>query len=36
MGSTVVLLFQKDRIEWDPALVPQATLQLGRVIGRAR
>ena len=36
MGSTVVLLFQKDRIDWDPALVPQATLQLGRVIGRAR
>jgi phosphatidylserine decarboxylase len=36
MGSTVVLLFQKNRIEWDPALVPQATLQLGRTIGRAR
>jgi phosphatidylserine decarboxylase len=36
MGSTVVLLFQKDRIEWAPALVPQAALQLGRAIGRAR
>jgi phosphatidylserine decarboxylase len=36
MGSTVVLLFQKDRIEWDPALVPQATVRLGRSIGRAR
>jgi phosphatidylserine decarboxylase len=36
MGSTVVLLFQKDRIEWDPALVPQAAVRLGRSIGRAR
>jgi phosphatidylserine decarboxylase len=36
MGSTVVLLFQKDRIEWEASLVPDAALQLGRAIGRAR
>lgn len=36
MGSTVVLLFQKDRIGWDASLVPEAAVQLGRAIGRAR
>lgn len=36
MGSTVVLLLQKDRIGWDASLVPEATVQLGRAIGRAR
>ncbi|HEX2492896.1 MAG TPA: archaetidylserine decarboxylase [Steroidobacter sp.] len=36
MGSTVVLLFQKDRIEWGRSLTPQAALRLGRAIGRAR
>lgn len=36
MGSTVVVLFQKDRIEWDAALVPDAAMRLGRAIGRAR
>lgn len=36
MGSTVVLLFQKDRIRWDGLLVPEATVQLGRAIGRAQ
>jgi phosphatidylserine decarboxylase len=36
MGSTVVLLFQRDRIEWHAALAPETALQLGRAIGRAR
>lgn len=36
MGSTVVLLFQRERIEWDSALVPQAAVRLGRGIARAR
>lgn len=36
MGSTVVLLFQKNRVQWDPLLAPEVTLQLGRAIGRTR
>ena len=36
MGSTVVLLFQRDRIEWDASLVPEGALRLGQAIGRAR
>lgn len=36
MGSTVVLLFQKNRIHWADSLVPEATVQLGRAIGRAQ
>jgi phosphatidylserine decarboxylase len=35
MGSTVVLLFQKDRIRWVDSLIPDSTVQLGRAIGRA-
>jgi phosphatidylserine decarboxylase len=35
MGSTVVLLFQKDRIRWADSLIPGSTVQLGRAIGRA-
>jgi phosphatidylserine decarboxylase len=35
MGSTVVLLFQKDRVQWDGALTPDAAMQLGRRMGRA-
>lgn len=33
MGSTVVLLFQRNRVTWDSALRPEATVQLGRPIG---
>ncbi len=33
MGSTVILVFQKGRVTWDPALVPEATLRLGARIG---
>ncbi|HEX7113910.1 MAG TPA: archaetidylserine decarboxylase [Steroidobacter sp.] len=36
MGSTVVLLFQRGRIEWEQSLAPQATVRLGRTIGRRR
>ena len=35
MGSTVVLLFQKDRIRWVDSLMPGSTVQFGRAIGRA-
>jgi len=34
MGSTVILLFQRDHIAWDATLAPEATVQLGRTIGR--
>lgn len=33
MGSTVVLLFQRDRMAWESTLGPESTVQLGRVIG---
>lgn len=33
MGSTVVLLFQENRASWEEFLQPQATVQLGSVIG---
>jgi phosphatidylserine decarboxylase len=35
MGSTVVLLFERNRIAWDPTLVAESTVQLGRPIARA-
>lgn len=35
MGSTVVLLFERKRIAWEPTLLPDATVQLGRPIARA-
>ncbi len=35
MGSTVVLLFERNRIAWEPTLVPDSTVQLGRPIARA-
>lgn len=34
MGSTVVLLFQDDRVRWDATLGPESRVQLGRAIGR--
>ena len=36
MGSTVILLFQKDRLVWEPSLVAAATVQLGLPIARAK
>ncbi|MGH8175731.1 MAG: phosphatidylserine decarboxylase, partial [Steroidobacter sp.] len=36
MGSTVVLLFQRNRIRWADSLLPEATVRLGRAIGRTR
>jgi phosphatidylserine decarboxylase len=36
MGSTIVLLFERNRIAWDSALTPGATVELGRAIGRIR
>jgi phosphatidylserine decarboxylase len=35
MGSTVVLLFERNRMRWESTLVPESTVQLGRAIGRA-
>jgi phosphatidylserine decarboxylase len=32
MGSTVILLFQKDRISWDKSLIPDQTLKMGQQI----
>jgi phosphatidylserine decarboxylase len=34
MGSTVVLLFERNRIVWEPTLVAESTVQLGRPIAR--
>jgi phosphatidylserine decarboxylase len=36
MGSTVVLLFERNRIAWDASLAAGSTVRLGRVIARAR
>jgi phosphatidylserine decarboxylase len=33
MGSTVILLFQRGRIRWDPALVEGAAVKVGQRIG---
>jgi phosphatidylserine decarboxylase precursor len=35
MGSTVVLLFERNRLAWDPQLVAESRVQLGRGIARA-
>ena len=35
MGSTVVLLFERNRLAWDPQLVAESRGQLGRGIARA-
>ncbi|MBS1150903.1 MAG: phosphatidylserine decarboxylase [Myxococcaceae bacterium] len=34
MGSTVILLFEKGKIAWDPKLVPDVPLRLGERIGK--
>jgi phosphatidylserine decarboxylase len=33
MGSTVILLFEKGRVKWDPQLAPEAVVRMGRRIG---
>lgn len=35
MGSTVILLFEHNRIAWESTLVPESTVQLGRTIARS-
>jgi phosphatidylserine decarboxylase len=35
MGSTVILLFERNRIAWESTLVPESTVQLGRPIARS-
>ena len=32
MGSTVIVLFERGRVRWDPSLIPQATVRMGRTI----
>lgn len=34
MGSTVVMLFQRDRVRWEDSLVPDLKVKLGEVIGQ--
>lgn len=34
MGSTVVLLFQRNRVRWENTLVPELKVKLGEAIGR--
>ena len=34
MGSTVILLFERNRVAWESTLVPESTVQLGRPIAR--
>jgi phosphatidylserine decarboxylase len=35
MGSTVVLLFERNRISWDAAVIPEMTVRMGRAIAHA-
>ena len=35
MGSTVILLFEHNRIAWESTLAPESTVQLGRPIARS-
>jgi len=35
MGSTVILLFQRDRVRWDPELAVGSRVEMGRPIGQA-
>jgi len=34
MGSTVVLLFQRERVQWSSTLIPDLKVKLGETIGR--
>lgn len=36
MGSTVILLFSPDSVEWDPSLAPNARLRMGQGIGHSK
>lgn len=36
MGSTVILLFPRDRVQWDPNAKPGDVLRMGQRIGRVR
>jgi phosphatidylserine decarboxylase len=36
MGSTVVMLFERESIAWDDSLVPDMTVRMGRAIARAK
>jgi phosphatidylserine decarboxylase len=34
MGSTIILLFGPEAVEWSPALHPGAIMRVGRAMGR--
>jgi phosphatidylserine decarboxylase len=36
MGSTVILLFQRGRVRWDPSLAPEVPVRVGQAIGTWR
>lgn len=36
MGSTVVMLFEPDRIGWDASMLPDVPVRMGRAIARAK
>ncbi len=36
MGSTVILLFGRDRVEWEPACQPDAVVRMGQQLGVCR
>jgi phosphatidylserine decarboxylase len=36
MGSTVILLFAKDAVEWEAGLQPGSVVKMGERIGRLR
>jgi phosphatidylserine decarboxylase len=35
LGSTVVMLFGKDAMDWENSLVPDQSVQMGQLLGRA-
>jgi phosphatidylserine decarboxylase len=36
MGSTVVMLFERDRLTWDASVLPDVPVRMGRAIARAK
>jgi phosphatidylserine decarboxylase len=33
MGSTVIMLFQRGKVTWEPSLLPESPVVLGQRIG---
>jgi phosphatidylserine decarboxylase len=36
MGSTVILLYGRDAVDWAPSMLPGQTLRMGEAIGTLR